>query len=70
MQAEVMQVKHILIKGIFLIVFISLFGMSIFAVKKAIDLKEIGGIVVTIFMVVFFAYSIFKVCVGKVNQDI
>lgn len=65
-----MQVKHILIKGIFLIVFISLLGMSIFAVKKAIEIKEIGGIAVSIFMVVFFAYSIFKVCVGEVNEDI
>lgn len=65
-----MQVKHILIRGFFLIAFISLFGMSIFAVKKAIDLKEIGGIVVTIFMVVFFAYSIFKVCASEVNEDI
>lgn len=65
-----MQVKHILIKGIFLIVFISLLVISIFAVKKAIEFKEIGGIVVTIFMVVFFAYSIFKVCVGEVNEDI
>lgn len=65
-----MQVKHILIKGIFLIVFISLFGMSIFAVKDAIELNEIGGIAVSIFMVVFFAYSTYKVYVSEVNEDI
>lgn len=65
-----MQVKHILIRGFFLIAFISLLGMSIFAVKKAIELREIGGIVVSIFMVVFFAYSTYKVCVSEVNEDI
>lgn len=62
--------KAFIIRGLFLIAFISLFVMSIFAVKKAVEIREIGGIVVTIFMVVFFAYSIFKVCVSEINENI